>query len=343
MIPALLSAQDSNFDQSFVENLKDSFRSRGAEITSLYLEYNQIVDAPRWKEDPYFENPPCYSMYTRYAFQGGKIMRIMTAIDSPEDTVKRTSREYWDGVYQKQYSPLIARGNRYGEKNKNLGLADSPFEVAMIAIPNGRGLSLERFLTAAQDLKIEKEDNGQIRMESQHFSRKIWLDPEKNFLVTHKEVYYRPKEGEGQEDLKHYTLNVLESKEVVPGLWLPIKWERNKHIVRPAPEALWGEISCATTFEVTDVKVNPDLPDETFKFSFPPGTTIHNHMTNTIEQAGEISKPLPESASPTASLVKTIGFWVILALILLAVLCGALLIILNVIQRPGRNSRPGAR
>jgi hypothetical protein len=113
---------------------------------------------------------------------------------------------------------------------------------------------------------------------------KVWLDPAKAMLAVKMES-------------GPYTWQVLEDREVIPGLWLPTHYQRIKTLGDNVAPELRGKVSVREDYTVSQLEVNAVIPAEEFKFEFPAGTNLENQITGQIETVGQAAVKRQDQAS----------------------------------------------
>jgi hypothetical protein len=258
------------------EALISLFEGRTREIKGLRVSFSEKQEPVNLSENPYAKDFLAIRATIEYAYHEGKARYISTTrlgIDSKE----RKSIQYWDGVLYKKYSPLILQGHISDKKSETMAPSGGPFAAAMIETPGGREVSVNRLLVFAKKATITKTDEGLVVIDSR-FGIRVSLDAKKNYLVTRKRTFTGERAG-SKRTIISSEFEVLESKEVRPGLWLPVKYVKRYYTTPPAAKEYVGKERGQASYEVTDMEINPEFPPDFFRFEFPKGATVSNAIT----------------------------------------------------------------
>lgn len=110
---------------------------------------------------------------------------------------------------------------------------------------------------------------------------KVWLDPNRGFAVLQRD-HYIPKDY----SKLWYRIRNLDFQDCGNGLWLPMKTEKTKCLYKGYPEEQWGKTSLLSTFAVSKIQINEDLPDELFDIQYPDGTLIIDRVAGITYRMG---------------------------------------------------------
>lgn len=138
---------------------------------------------------------------------------------------------------------------------------------------------------------------------------KVWLDPDRGFAVLQRD-HYNPEDP----SKLWYRIHNLEFQDCGNGLWLPTKTEKTKCLYKGYEKDQWGIPSLLSTFTVSKLQINEDLPDELFDIKYPKGTMIIDRVGGVTYRVGMevIDEMLDESLTDFINLqektnVKTIS------------------------------------
>ncbi len=121
--------------------------------------------------------------------------------------------------------------------------------------------------------------SGQIRIDVprvknsllSNFSFRLWLDPEKGYLPTKIERFWR--EG----DDPHSVTTVVDGREIVPGVWAPVKMV-TEFVDSVEPKGpTYGQPSLTTTLTVDEARStwnSTQLDERLFRLTVPKGTSV---------------------------------------------------------------------
>lgn len=100
----------------------------------------------------------------------------------------------------------------------------------------------------------------------------LWINPEINFMPLLVKRWHSDGEFEFEVNFKNY-------EEIFSGIWFPkvieSKFNRKEQKIEPDTNT-----TTYNTYVITSIKVNTDLPDETFKVIFPSGTKVVDNIVD---------------------------------------------------------------
>ena len=105
----------------------------------------------------------------------------------------------------------------------------------------------------------------------------IWCDPALGYAIRKLQCFHP-----GTTILNGVTL-CSDFKEVLEGLWFPMKVSTQQFARADAPERLQNVPLITTEYVVTEMDVN-NIPDSTFELSFPPGLRVLDFNTGTVDE-----------------------------------------------------------
>ena len=128
-------------------------------------------------------------------------------------------------------------------------------------------------------------DRGAVR-----FNRHSWtLHLERGGLITRYQIDHRSKESDPYEPF--VTIVISEAKEVLPGLWLPMRSRSYSEFQIPgrAKQVIDKELT------VREITVNNPAIEDVFQFTFPDGALYYDHVIGSSMVAGASQKVLDGS------------------------------------------------
>jgi hypothetical protein len=151
------------------------------------------------------------------------------------------------------------------------------------------------FVVAQQKENVDGADCVVVAAEGR---QKLWLDPQKGYVVRKRELYN--KDGEHT-----FTIHCREFESVTPDLWLP------RHVTwltigpKTAPEEYRGKPLLQTDVQVRRLEVNQPAHDALFEFKVPPGTQVVDE-TITGEDTSKLTFEAGQE-SPTISYIQPVN------------------------------------
>lgn len=108
---------------------------------------------------------------------------------------------------------------------------------------------------------------------------RLWISPDSGFRPMKMEYYLS--------NGAFCSYAITEMKEVAEGLWLPMKGTEQWHVHPPFSESLVLYSSANFEVDPNSVKVNSDMSDEEFVFTFPQGTQVHDRLAGLMYVVGD--------------------------------------------------------
>ncbi len=148
-----------------------------------------------------------------------------------------------------------------------IALAYRPFKVIRgeMAITNTQGVVEGRpCLVLGQQ---EQRQDGT-------WETQVWVDPVRDYLPVRYYLLFKGK--------PYFTLETT-YRDDGQGRWAPASWTLVE--LNASGEVRWSE-----TMTVRKLRINEPIPDETFKFEYPPGTYVKDYVTNerfVVKPSGE--------------------------------------------------------
>lgn len=153
----------------------------------------------------------------------------------------------------------------------------------------------------ANVLSCSLQENGEYLVEYKYSEDgvcRLFFDIEKGFMVTHLDKVYK-------DNPRFFGINqeVLESKEVLPGLWMPMVIQM--HHIERSESGERVEAKGASRFIVKELSINQPIPEGAFDLKFPVGTEVSDEIRGKL-YFQKADGPGPDMPLPVMQVPQTV-------------------------------------
>ena len=265
---------------TFVQ-LREGVKQHYKELWALEVEYELIpkgIGPPRLK---------CH-----YATKGEKRLRYQTQADG------RPYAQAYDGdvfqVHQPDGKAALIEKQKHSFVDRDayfdaLGIPVSDFDRANVSwLPKVFPHALDvRELKWTVQPTLEMVDGAECHVLASGERQRLWIDPEIGFAMRFRERYQHV-EGLPEAEwplLARYFYREFDKTQA--GVWLPKKDEIVRYVSARSPRSKWNQTKGYEVQKVTRLSVGHQVKDSVFRFEFPPGTEVTDHVHDRFYRIGE--------------------------------------------------------
>ena len=271
-------------------------------IRASLVEQHKRIENLLVKGEVVFQHPGRKAEYV--AFEWGvsgekRYRKRWWPTDVGQPLPQRSGIAVWDGKLFKAYDSAVNNGSlraKYDPMDNNQPRTFTDYTQLLGTLNKG---SLVEFLTrmSLEDWEAEwLEEGKRVVLRSNldrgavRFNRHSWtLHLERGGLITRYQIDHRSKESDPYEPF--VTIVISEAKEVLPGLWLPMRSRSYSEFQIPgrAKQVIDKELT------VREITVNNPAIEDVFQFTFPDGALYYDHVIGSSMVAGASQKVLDGS------------------------------------------------